>query len=144
MGALGIVYGHHRQTVLEQTEVYFVGIQIPINNDPFMLLLPLQLPHAGPFVASIMEKSVFDLRPSSAHPPYFSLPHSPLFPVGDFRNGLETPLNFHLNRVIISERRSFPFPGANPRGVAALMELKTFTTWPPCPAGLQAVSSMSR
>ena len=63
-----------------------------------------------------MEKSPFDLRP-----PYFALLPSP---VGDFRNGLETPLNFSLNRVII-QRGS---------GVG-LMELKTFTC-PPCLGGI--------
>ena len=63
-----------------------------------------------------MEKSPFDLRK-----PYFALLPSP---VGDFRNGLETPLNFSLNRVII-QRGS---------GVG-LMELKTFTC-PPCLGGI--------
>ena len=75
-------------------------IQISINNTQFMLLLPLHLRHACFFCREHNGKVSFRSAPVVRPPTLF------LFPVGDFRNGLETPPNFHLNRVIISERRS--------------------------------------
>ena len=65
-----------------------------------MPFLPSQLPHAWSFCREHNGKVSVRSAPVVRPPTLFSLP------VGDFRIGLETPLNFHLNRVIISERRS--------------------------------------